>query len=100
MKVIKLFFISVLAISGFICQAQIVVRVKPAPPRGAIIIAPGIAPNGKIWVGGHMVVKGNKYYWQDGHYTNNKPRHRYAEGHWKKNRSGWVWVPCHCRRGR
>jgi len=100
MKVTKLLLIIVFAISGFISQAQIVVKVKPSAPRGAVILAPVRTPHGKVWINGYWAVKGNNYFWHDGYYTNNKPGHRYVEGHWKRNRNGWVWVPGHWKRRR
>ncbi len=100
MKTIKL--IAVVLILGFgnFSNAQIVVKVKPVAPRHAVVIAPGRAPHGKVWVSGHWVVKGNNYYWQDGYYTNHRKGYRYVEGHWRQQRNGWVWVPGKWRRVR
>ena len=83
MKAIKFLSIVILIFGAYISQAQIIVKMRPVAPRGAIVIAPGRTPHGKMWVGGHWMVRGNNYYWQDGYYTNHRPGYRYIDGHWK-----------------
>lgn len=91
---LKHVFFAILFVATFgISNAQIVVKVKPAAPAKAVIIANGRAPQGHVWIPGHWVVKGNSYIWRDGFYTKNKPGFRYREGYWVKKRQGWVYIP-------
>ena len=100
MKLIKLLIVAFILGFGNFANAQIIVKVKPVAPRNAVVIAPGRAPHGKVWVSGYWVATGNSYIWKDGYYTNHRPGYRYVEGHWKHNRNGWVWVPAKWRRVR
>ncbi|MFM9944420.1 MAG: hypothetical protein ACKVQB_04235 [Bacteroidia bacterium] len=100
MKAIKLFATALILGLSFISNAQIMVKVKPMAPRHAVVVAPARIPQGKVWIGGHWVVKGNNYLWQDGYYANHRKGYRFVEGFWKHSRHGWVWVPGKWRRVR
>ena len=93
MNPIKLLAAAIILGLGSVSNAQVVVKVRPVAPRHAVVIASGHAPHGKVWIGGHWMVKGNNYYWQDGYYTSHRRGYRYMDGFWKQNRNGWVWVP-------
>jgi len=98
MKALRWFAIIILVVSFYTSHAQVIVKVKPVAPRGAVIVPSGRAPHGKVWVSGHWVARGNNYYWQDGYYTNYRKGYRYVDGYWSKHRNGWVYVPGKWRR--
>lgn len=73
--------------------AEIVVKVRPAPP---VIVRP-TAPTGKhLWVNEDWEVRNGQYIFTGNHWT--LPPRKYGlwrHGHWEHRGPGWAWMPGH-----
>lgn len=96
-KLICLFLPLLFSISYL--NAQVVVKVKPVPPRAVIKKPPKPGPN-FIWIEGtwRWDKKTKQYIWVPGHWEKIKPNAVWVEGHWVKTPQGWKWVPGHWKK--
>jgi hypothetical protein len=74
-------------------NAQVIVHVRPVPPRGAVVVR-GVAPSPRhIWVGEEWAPRGRAYVYRPGHWE--VPPRRggvWVGGHWVDRPGGSVWI--------
>lgn len=63
-------------------KAQVIVKVKPAPPA-TVVIKPAVPSPDMVWIDGHW--KWNKRLKQ----------YEWGSGYWVKPRKGYMWIPGH-----
>ncbi len=80
-------------------NAQVIVKVKPAPPsRPKVVIKPSKPGSKYIWIKGYHRYdpKSKKYILVKGHWEVPPQKYKKAvwmPGHWKKVRGGFKWMP-------
>ncbi|MFT4031064.1 MAG: hypothetical protein QM669_01465 [Siphonobacter sp.] len=90
---VKIFLLySALMLTGFLSEAQIVVRVRPTRP--AVVVRRPAAPSPRhVWVEEDWVPRGRRYTWHGGYWvTPPRPRAVWVPGHWEGRRRGQVWI--------
>jgi len=95
LRIIGLLFVALLFMVS-VSQAQIVVKVKPKPPK-AIVKPPKPGPK-HVWIDGHWQWDKQKkdYVWVKGHWTKpQRPGTVWVPGHWNETPKGFKWVPGH-----
>ncbi|MGQ8335627.1 hypothetical protein ACUNWD_03690 [Sunxiuqinia sp. A32] len=92
--IIVSFIVTVL--NGNISLAQVIVEVKPVPPKVKMVISdkPGEAyiliPGHWIW---HRPTK--NYVWVGPNWTLQRENKKWIPGRWRKMSKGWKWNPGH-----
>jgi len=91
-KYILLLFVAFIFFSTQFADAQIVVRVKPRPPK-VLVVKSDTQLRGHAWRVGHWKIYKNKYVWVKGQWVKSRKNNVWIKGYWKHMRMGWVWVP-------
>jgi hypothetical protein len=97
-KIIRVLMLSAITLGFAVASssAQIVVRIRPNRPHGAVIVR-GVAPSPRhVWVGEEWTPNGRSYAYAPGHWV--EPPHPHAvwiSGRWASRRGGSVWVAGH-----
>jgi len=95
LRILGLLFVAFM-FSASISQAQIIVKIKPKPPK-AVVKPPKPGPK-HVWIAGHWQwnKQTNNYVWTKGHWTKPKrPGTTWVPGHWNDTPNGYKWVPGH-----
>ena len=82
-----------------VSKAQVVVVDRPVRPD-VVVVRPGAAKRGHIWVEGHWRwdKKLERYVWVTAGWVRSRRGHRYVPGHWLVVTGGHKWVPGHWTR--
>jgi hypothetical protein len=84
--------VSILSLSAFASDAQIIVKIRPPRPR-AVVVRPVAPSRAHVWVEEDWVGEGDHYRWNGGHWeAPPRPHARWAKGFWKHGRGGDVWI--------
>lgn len=74
------------------CSGNYRFLVNPIP-SAALIINPGGAVSGQIWISGDWIWNGSSYYWRDGYWRAPFPNRNWRPGYWQKRKNGYYWKP-------
>ncbi len=94
---IAIFFI--LALLNSKGNAQVVVKVKPVPPK-INMINPKKPGTDFVLIPGHWIWHrpSKMYAWVGPSWVPKKENKKWVPGHWKKLPKGWKWIPGHWER--
>lgn len=102
MKAMKTGMLLLILTVGIVAEstAQVVVRVRPARPRTAVVVHIPPSPSPRhVWVAEDWRPRGRGYVWSGGYYVvPPHPRAAWIPGHWVNRHRGWVWIPGRWRR--
>ncbi len=95
LKILGLLFVAIL-FSVSVSQAQIIVKIKPKPPK-AVVKPPKPGPK-HVWIAGHWKWDKQKkdYIWVKGKWVKpERPGTTWVPGHWDNTPKGFKWIPGH-----
>ena len=93
---IAIFGFSTIAFLGFETSAQVIVKVKPVPPK-VKMLSPKKPGSEYVLIPGHWVWHRptKMYVWVGPNWTPRKDSKVWVPGHWKQFPKGWKWIPGH-----